>query len=237
VESWTEIHWLINAARGGDREAFEQLLKRFDGVVERTVEAEAGQHLRRRMDAEDLVQEAFLRAFQSIGQFRGESEASFRSWLETVSRHVVQDAGRRLGAFGGQRRCEVSIEQGTDEGASSWTFESELAATGATPSQAARRDERFDRLKRVLATLAEDHSRVILLARVQGLPIKEVARRMDRTPEATSMLLMRALIKLREAFGPTESLHLPDRSLLEEGPGPDERGRGSEGKGGPDGGA
>ncbi len=237
MEAWTEIRWLISAARGGDREAFEDLLKRFAGVVERTVEAEAGQHLRRRMDAEDLVQEALLRAFQSIGQFRGENDASFRSWLETVARHAVQDAGRRLGAFGGQRRFEMSIEQGADEGASSWTLESELAAGGATPSQVVRRDERFDRLKRVLATLSEDHSRVIFLARVQGLPIKEVARRMDRTPEATSMLLMRALIKLREAFGPTESFHLPGRSLEEEGRNLEEKGRGLEEKGKCDGGA
>ena len=88
---------------------------------------------------------------------------------------------------------------------------------GTNPSQALRRNERFERLKRALKALPPDHAQVIFLARIQGLPVKEVARRMERTPEATSMLLLRALMKLKTAFGNTESLHLPDRSLEEEG--------------------
>ena len=55
----------------------------------------------------------------------------------------------------------------------------------------------------------------IRLARLEGLPVKEVARRMHRSEKATSVLLVRAQLKLKTIFGDTESLHLPQRSLEE----------------------
>jgi len=54
--------------------------------------------------------------------------------------------------------------------------------------------------------------------RVEGLEFEEAGRRMGRSPDAVKQLLYRALKKLRESFGDTESLHLPERSLLAEGP-------------------
>jgi len=90
-----------------------------------------------------------------------------------------------------------------------------LRKTMTSPSEAVRRDERFDRLEKALEHLSPDHRRVIFLARVQELDTEEVARKMGRTPEAVSMLLYRALLKLRAAFGSTESSGLPQRSLEE----------------------
>ena len=55
-----------------------------------------------------------------------------------------------------------------------------------------------------------------LLARIDGLSIEEVARRMNRSPNAVSHILLRALRKLRESLGDTESLHLPDRRFARE---------------------
>ena len=63
---------------------------------------------------------------------------------------------------------------------------------------------------------------MIRLARVERLPISEVARRMDRSPGATSQLLWRALRKLKDSFGSTDSLHLPPRALEETGGSDDE---------------
>ena len=77
-----------------------------------------------------------------------------------------------------------------------------------------RRSERFDRLEEALKTLSPDHRQVITMARVDGLKIKEIAERMNRSPNAVMQLLWRALEKLKASFGETESLHLPDRNLL-----------------------
>ena len=76
-----------------------------------------------------------------------------------------------------------------------------------------RRDERFERLESALNCLTKDHREVIIFARIQGLPIKEIAERMSRSPDAVSMLLLRALRELKSYFGSTESFHLPQRSL------------------------
>jgi RNA polymerase sigma-70 factor (ECF subfamily) len=93
---------------------------------------------------------------------------------------------------------------------------------GSDPSQSKnlRRRERFERLKGSLAALSPDHRQVILLARVERLSIEDVARRMDRSPEATRQLLWRAMKQLKASFGETDSLHLPPLNL-ESRSGPD----------------
>ncbi|HAK96178.1 MAG TPA: hypothetical protein DCM87_14590, partial [Planctomycetes bacterium] len=94
----------------------------------------------------------------------------------------------------------------------------------ASPSRAARREERFDRLEGALARLPEEHRQVIRLARIEGLPIAEIAVRMNRSAAAVSMLLSRALKRLREGFGDTESMSLPDRMLGGAGRAPEAEG-------------
>jgi RNA polymerase sigma factor (sigma-70 family) len=68
-----------------------------------------------------------------------------------------------------------------------------------------------------MESLPPDYREVIRLARLRRLPIKEVAQHLGRTPEATTQLLWRAVQKLRVSFGDTDSLHLPQRSLDQEG--------------------
>jgi RNA polymerase sigma factor (sigma-70 family) len=79
-----------------------------------------------------------------------------------------------------------------------------------------RREERFERLEKALDSLPHDYRTVITLMKVRGLSLKDVARRMGRSPDAVTMLHLRVLRKLRAAYGEanTESLHLPhDRTL------------------------
>ena len=90
-------------------------------------------------------------------------------------------------------------------------------ADDVSQSRDARRNERFERLQRALDSLSDEHRRVVMLARIEKLPIAEVARRLERSPAATSQLLWRALKKLKESFGSTDSFHLPDRRLEDRG--------------------
>jgi len=218
MESWKHTNSLIEAAKDGDRRAFDDLVSRYTDSLKSFFRRQVGGHIWKRVEVEDLLQETFIRAFQSIGQFRGKNPGAFWGWLSTIAERVVLDHARKLRSKKDPGDREVSLEEKhRAKGGESWNLEKALEARGGSPSQALRRNERFERLKRTLKTLQPDHARVIFLARLQGLPIKEVARRMDRTPEATSMLLLRALMKLKARFGNTESLHLPDRSLEEEG--------------------
>lgn len=86
-------------------------------------------------------------------------------------------------------------------------------STSPTPSKVMRRKERFDRLEEAFNNLSPDYREAMSLVRIQGLQISEAAARMNRTPQAVKHLLIRAIKKLREALGNTESLSLPPKAL------------------------
>ena len=93
----------------------------------------------------------------------------------------------------------------------------DLPKSSATPGQALGREERFERLKLSLEKLSPDQRKAVILARIDGRPVREIAQQMNRSEDAVRQLLTRALRQLRSSFGDTESLHLPNRSLAEEG--------------------
>ncbi|HZN57409.1 MAG TPA: sigma-70 family RNA polymerase sigma factor, partial [Planctomycetota bacterium] len=88
-----------------------------------------------------------------------------------------------------------------------------FAGKATTPLNALLREERFSRLEKAIGSLKASHREVIILARVRGLPLREIAAQMGSTSKAVSMLLVRAQRSLRAAFGHTDSFSLPARSL------------------------
>ncbi len=190
---------LVCRAQGGDRTAFDTLIERYRDRLGTTIRAHLASHLRQTAEVEELTQETMTRAFRSLERFRWRGEDSFYAWLCAIARHVVLKSvatGRRYQAL---------------------ELPDTLRAEGTAPSKALRREERFDRLRAALDRLSPDHRQVVTLARIKGLPIKEIATRMNRSPGAVKVLLLRALRELKRGFGDTESLHLPDRSLDAEG--------------------
>jgi RNA polymerase sigma-70 factor (ECF subfamily) len=83
------VRALIEAARGGDREAFGDLVALHERIVLRTTLAA----LRAREDAEDAAQDAFVVAWQKLGGFRG--DATFRTWLLTIAWRKALDKRRQ----------------------------------------------------------------------------------------------------------------------------------------------
>ncbi len=154
------------------------------------------------MDAQDVMQETLLIAFRSLGSLEWKGEAAFLGWLRGVAEnHILSEARNRL------RLDTVEIDSG-------------IVGEGDPPSKALRREERFDRLKEALDSLRPDYRHVILLAKIRGMRVKEIAKEMDRSEAAVMQLLSRGVRKLRETFGEeTESLHLPWRSLDDTGGG------------------
>lgn len=200
-----ETHELVRRAQRGDRDAFDELADAHRARIRSLVHCRMGAHLKRISEVDDVLQETFLRAFRSIDGFRWNGEDSLARWLGGIAEHVLLWLSRRYDQ--GHR-----ISLGRD-----------LFTTGISPSGALRREERFDRLQESLSRLSSDHRQVIFLARVEGLRIKDIALRMNRSPDAVTHLLSRALRALRSSFGDTESLSLPPRSLTEEGGEDEER--------------
>ena len=199
MKSQDHIQELVQHAQQGDVGAFSKLTNHYRERLEGLVRVRLGERLQAALELEDIVQESFLRAFQSIHDFSWRGEESFLRWLGGISNHVLQEEAKR------QKLRSAS------------PLEYDVSHDQPSQSTVQRREERFDRLEKALENLSPDHRRVVLLARVERLPLKEVALRMNRTRDAARQLLWRALQELKANFGETESLHLPPRSLETEG--------------------
>ncbi len=181
---------LILAAQRRDQDAFERLVERYRERLLHQIEARMGRELRSRMEPEDVLQETLLRAFKVIEKFRWQGDESFYRWLGTIAEHIIRKAANRktLGYL---------------------QIDDDVADGGASPATEHRRQERYERLEEALRSLSPEHREVIRLARLEGLKSKDIAVRMQRSEDAVHKLLARALLKLRDSFGDTESLGLP----------------------------
>ncbi len=192
---------LIDRARKGDRNAFDELTKRFSTRLRESVEKWSRFRLGNRVDADDVLQETFLRAYRSLERFEApdrNNEESFLRWICGIAKRALGDLTRKT-AY--RENPAASIER---------------VAGDPSQSRVQRREERLERLQRALDQLPPDYRRVLILSRLEGLSAQEIADRMGRTPNAVYHLIVRALQLLREQFGDTESLHLPDRPLRRE---------------------
>jgi RNA polymerase sigma-70 factor, ECF subfamily len=199
-EPKTTTFSLIQKAKNGDRAVLGQL---FDGCRPRlkaVLRGLMGERLKREAGVEDVLQETFTRACVAIDQFEWRDEDSFLKWLSVIARNVILEAANRKKMTLGPLP------------------ERDPSGGGLSPSRQLQRQERFDRLQEAVKRLSPVHRQVILLARNEKLPLKEVASRLGRSHDAVRQLLRRALQQLKESFGDTESLGLPQRRL-EEGQG------------------
>jgi RNA polymerase sigma-70 factor (ECF subfamily) len=196
---------LVRKARGGDREAFDGLMERYRRRLEVLVHLRMGPRLRAKFEVQDIVQEASLGAFESIARFEWRGEESFYRWLVTIAMNAIRDHARYLEA---EMRAgnEVSLDVLDDAGGGNASL---LAAEPVTPLRNLIRYERFQRLEKALDALSPEHREVIVLVRLERLPLREIAQKMHRTEGAVSMLVVRALQELRNVFKATDSLHLP----------------------------
>jgi RNA polymerase sigma-70 factor (ECF subfamily) len=214
MREWDAREKLVAKAQRGDRAAFDELALEHRRSLEDLFSREMGPSLRAKVDVEDLLQETLLRAFQDLKGFDPRGDKAFEAWLFAIARHAVQDRARYLHRK--KRACdrEVHLSSRSPSGQPLGNPLDRLAAT-SVPSGATslRREERFDRLQAALDNLSPDHREVIQLARIEGLSMKEVAAKMNRSEAAASVLLVRAMRKLKAAFGSTESFHLPLRGL------------------------
>src|SRR5262245_9705794 len=75
------INFLVKKAQSGDRAAFSKLVERYQARLEAQIRARLGENLRKKLETEDLLQETFSCAFESIGKFRWRDDESFYRWL------------------------------------------------------------------------------------------------------------------------------------------------------------
>jgi RNA polymerase sigma-70 factor (ECF subfamily) len=184
-EPVTEELTLVNAARTGDVGAFEDLVRRYDRNVFRIA-----QHItQNREDAEDVVQDAFLKAYQNLPQFQGQSK--FYTWLVRIA---VNEALMKLR----KRRPERFVSLDEDVKTEEDSMPREIADWSPNPEQMYNQAELKDILGKTIQGLPAGFRTVFVLRDVEGLSTEETAEALDLSIPAVKSRLLRARLQLRE---------------------------------------
>jgi RNA polymerase sigma-70 factor (ECF subfamily) len=192
---------LVAAVVAGDRAAFERMMRRYNRRLYRIARAT----LRDDAEAEDALQEAYLRAYRSLGGFRG--EATLSTWL---SRLVLNECFARLRRS--KRRENVIPIVGTHTGSDLDTMASNDTEG---PDGAAMRSELRTLLQRRIDALPADFRVVFVLRSVEEMSVEEVAECLG-IPEATVRSRhFRARSLLRESLA--QEMDLAERDVFEFG--------------------
>ena len=176
---------LVQAAREGDIGAFEQLLRRYDRNVFRI----ANHITQNREDAEDVVQDAFLKAYQKLDQFQGNSK--FYTWLVRIA---VNEALMKLRKRKASKTVSIDEDVETDDG----FVPREVTDWSPNPEQLYKQAELSDILEKTIQGLPSGFRTVFVLRDVEGLSTEETAEALGLSIPAVKSRLLRARLQLRE---------------------------------------
>src|ERR1700746_1290546 len=176
---------LVQAAKKGDVSAFEELVKRYDRNVFRIA-----QHItQNREDAEDVVQDAFLKAYTDLNQFQGQSK--FYTWLVRIA---VNEALMKLRRRRPERMVSLDEDVKTEED----SVPREIADWSPNPEQLYKQSELKEILSKTIQGLPASFRTVFVLRDVEGLSTEETAEALGLSIPAVKSRLLRARLQLRD---------------------------------------
>ena len=181
---------MIASILAGDTQLYHELIR----PHERKVYLMALSFLKNEADAEDVAQEAFLKAFRSLASFR--SEAKFSTWLISITLNEARSRLRRQSRI----RTE-SLDQTSDDGTETIS-PALLRDWHEIPSEAVERREVREMLQAAVAALPPIYKSVFMLRDVQELSVNETAEALGISVAAVKVRLHRARIMLQKQLTP-----------------------------------
>ncbi len=183
---------LVDRFRKGDEAAFEEMVIRYrDRIFARVF-----QLLKNRQDAEEVTQDAFMRAHKGLENFRGDS--SFSTWLFQIATNLAHNKYW----YWWRRKRDQSISLGqtlTDDGDS--TLIDVIPAEGEDPSQEAITQELVDRVAECMDYLSPKHKEILTLRNVKNMSYEEIADHLEISVGTVKSRIARARESLREKLG------------------------------------
>jgi RNA polymerase sigma-70 factor, ECF subfamily len=170
---------LIDEALQGDTAAFGQLVQKHQDRLYNTLVHVVGC----RVEAEDVVQDAFVQAYLKLRTFHQNS--AFYTWLYRIAFNAAVSRRRR-------KRVEFSLEQGRERAGT------EPAGDGESPTERLERKERARQVRAALATLTEEHRAILLLREMDGRSYETIADVLNLPVGTVRSRLHRARLQLRE---------------------------------------
>lgn len=191
-------HALVALVRRGDHEAFRHIVQRFRQHLHRIARGVVNDD----GEAEDIVQEAFLRAYRKLDTFRG--DAPLRTWLISI---LLNEARSRLR----KRHLMVGLEQVSSSALDPyWVSRSHLTLGGGDPALFAAHVEIRRLLQDAVDQLPDPYRTVYQLREIEEFSVDETATRLGINPKTVKTRLHRARRLLRRSLDATLSTMLTD---------------------------
>ncbi len=184
---------LVERAKRGDVAAFEQLISQYEKKVYNLAYRLTGSH----EDASDVAQEAFIRVYNSLPEFRGDS--SFATWLYRIVNNVGMDELRKRKR---QRVTSLDDTVTVDDG----EISRQLADGADGPEQALERVETQRAVQESINSLDEEYRMVVVMCDLQGYSYNEIAETLGINLGTVKSRLHRARQALKEKLGSLELL-------------------------------
>ncbi len=178
----------VEKLRAGDAAAFERLVRERSGEV-------YGLLYRLTSDAEearDLTQDTFLRAFQSVGSFRG--EADIKTWLYRIALNLARNRWR----WWKRKRRDVTLSLDAPDALTAQPLSDSLRAATPNPEQAALAREREAALHAALRKLGTPYREAVILRDIEGLSYEEIALALDANVGTVKSRIARGRAELRQ---------------------------------------
>ena len=183
---------LIERIKAGDMAAYNvMVIRHYDRIFSRVL-----QLLNNKQDAEEVTQDAFIRAHRGLENFRG--DASFSTWLYQIATNLAHN--RYWYWFRRKRDQSISLDQPQcDDG--SLTLENVMPCADENPAEAVVTQEFVDRVSACMQYLNEKHKEVLILRNVKNLTYDEIAQLLEISVGTVKSRIARARESLRGLLG------------------------------------
>jgi RNA polymerase sigma-70 factor (ECF subfamily) len=189
---------LLEQARAGDQPALNELLGWHRARLRRMVELRLDRRLQARIDASDVVQEAYVDAVRRLDEYLRRPDYPLFLWLRLiVGERLLKLHRYHLGTRMRNAELEVSIYRGALPAATSAALAAQLLGKHTSPTQAAVRAERMLRLQEALNSLDPMDREVLSLRHFEDLSLAETARSLEIQEAAAAKRYIRALKRLK----------------------------------------
>jgi RNA polymerase sigma-70 factor (ECF subfamily) len=193
-EQKTREEALLTAFRSGDAAAFDGLIEMYSAKLYKVAYALLGS----RQDAEEVVQDTFLRAYRALGAFRGES--SLETWLHRIALNLARNKYQWNHRRGAGLNVSLSQPADSDGGDSGQETEQDVPDRRMEPDLALEHEEIGKNIMKALNGLPDNLRETMLLRHVNDMPNEQIARKLDCKVGTVKSRLSRGREMLRDTL-------------------------------------
>lgn len=190
---------LLERIQQGDSEALADLFTLYQERLWRMIQIRLDRRLSKRLDPADILQEAFLDVSKRIGEYLADQSVPIYLWMRTlVHQRMIMLHRQHMDAQMRSVRQEVPLYYPEGLQTDSGSLAGHLVGHLTSPSQAAIKQERQNRIQEVLDQMEDLDKEVLALRHFEELSNAEIAQVLNITPSAASKRYLRALEKLKD---------------------------------------